>query len=204
MKILVLDNYDSFTYNLVQLLTENSKATVEVFRNDKISLDKVAEYDKIMLSPGPGLPQESGILMQLIEKYAPSKSIFGVCLGLQAIASVYGGKLYNLPHVVHGVATPVNIIRNSYILAGLSPTFIAGRYHSWVADVDTLPDCLEITAEDANHQIMAIQHKTHDLCAVQFHPESILTPEGEMIIQNWLKTGKTKITKNSTSTQHSK
>lgn len=186
MKILVLDNYDSFTFNLVQLLRENSQAQIEVFRNDKISLDQVAEYDKILLSPGPGLPAESGILMPLIERYGAKKSIFGVCLGLQAIVEVYGGGLKNLPNVVHGVATPINIVKNCNLLDGLSSTFMAGRYHSWIADTALLPACLEITAVDAQQQIMAIQHKQFDLSAVQFHPESILTPDGQKIIQNWL------------------
>jgi len=188
MKILVLDNYDSFTFNLVQLLRENSQAQIEVFRNDKISLSQVAKYDKILLSPGPGLPAESGILMPLIERYAAEKSILGVCLGLQAIVEVYGGKLQNLPKVVHGLATAVNIIKSSSLFDGLPSTFMAGRYHSWVADSSTLPACLEITAVDDQQQIMAIQHKQFDLSAVQFHPESILTPDGEKIIQNWLKT----------------
>lgn len=188
MKILVLDNYDSFTFNLVQLLRENSQAQIEVFRNDKISLDQVAKFDKILLSPGPGLPAESGILMPLIERYATEKSILGVCLGLQAIVEVYGGKLQNLPKVVHGLATAVNIIKSSSLFDGLPSTFMAGRYHSWVADSPTLPACLEITAVDEQQHIMAIQHKQFDLSAVQFHPESILTPDGEKIIQNWLKT----------------
>ena len=188
MKILVLDNYDSFTFNLVQLLRENSQTQIEVFRNDKISLSQVAKYDKILLSPGPGLPAESGILMPLIERYAAEKSILGVCLGLQAIVEVYGGKLQNLPKVVHGLATAVNIIKSSSLFDGLPSTFMAGRYHSWVADSSTLPACLEITAVDEQQQIMAIQHKQFDLSAVQFHPESILTPDGEKIIQNWLKT----------------
>ena len=188
MKILVLDNYDSFTFNLVQLLRENSQAQIEVFRNDKISLDEVAKFDKILLSPGPGLPAESGILMLLIERYAAEKSILGVCLGLQAIVEAYGGKLQNLPKVVHGLATSVNIIKSSSLFDGLPSTFMAGRYHSWVADSSTLPACLEIIAVDEQQQIMAIQHKQFDLSAVQFHPESILTPDGEKIIQNWLKT----------------
>ncbi|MCK9450069.1 MAG: aminodeoxychorismate/anthranilate synthase component II [Bacteroidales bacterium] len=188
MKILVLDNYDSFTFNLVQLLRENSQAQIEVFRNDKISLDEVAKFDKILLSPGPGLPAESGILMPLIERYAEEKSILGVCLGLQAIVEAYGGKLQNLPKVVHGLATAVNIIKSSSLLDGLPSPFMAGRYHSWVADSSTLPACLEIIAVDEQQQIMAIQHKQFDLSAVQFHPESILTPDGEKIIQNWLKT----------------
>ncbi len=186
MKILVLDNYDSFTFNLVQLLRENSSAQIDVLRNDKISLEQVADYDKILLSPGPGLPSESGILMPLINRYAAEKSILGVCLGLQAIVEVYGGKLQNLPQVIHGIATPINITKNCNLLNGLPSTFMAGRYHSWIADSESLPACLEITAVDEQQQIMAIQHKHFDLSAVQFHPESILTPEGQKIIKNWL------------------
>lgn len=186
MKILVLDNYDSFTFNLVQLLRESCEAQIEVFRNDKISLDEVADFDKILLSPGPGLPAESGILMSLIERYAAEKSILGICLGLQAIVEVYGGKLQNLPQVIHGVATPIHITKSCNLFHGLASPFMAGRYHSWIADSATLPACLEVTALDAQQQIMAIQHKHFELSAVQFHPESILTPEGQKIIQNWL------------------
>lgn len=187
MKILVLDNYDSFTYNLVQYIEQLSGQVPAVYRNDKINLEEVEAYDKILLSPGPGLPSESGILMPLIARYAESKSIMGVCLGLQAINCVFGGKLINLDQVYHGVATPIQV-KNATdpLFRGIEASFMAGRYHSWVADPQVLPDVLEVTAVDANQQIMAIRHKTFDVCAVQFHPESILTPMGRNILANWI------------------
>lgn len=187
MKLLVLDNYDSFTYNLVQYIEQLSGVAPAVFRNDKISLDEVEQFDKIILSPGPGLPQESGILMPLIERYAASKSIFGVCLGLQAINCVFGGKLINLDRVYHGVASKIFLTTaNDPLFEGLPGEFLAGRYHSWVADPQCLPLDLKITAVDHNQQIMAIRHQRFDLSAVQFHPESILTPLGRAIVANWL------------------
>lgn len=188
MKILVLDNYDSFTYNLVHLLEKLSTDQIDVFRNDKISLRDLDRYDKILLSPGPGLPAESGILMEAIKNYHKTKSIFGVCLGLQAMAECFGGKLLNLPHVVHGLATPVMVLAsNEPLFDGVPKTFMAGRYHSWVAEKESLPSCFSITAESDDGHIMAIRHNTSNLAAVQFHPESILTEFGAEIINNWLK-----------------
>jgi len=188
MKILVFDNYDSFTYNLVQLIKEIApKATVEVFRNDEISLDKVKGYDKILLSPGPGLPSESGLLLPLIKDYAATKSIFGVCLGQQAIGETFGGKLTNLAQVYHGIATPINITASSDLFEGLPTQFEVGRYHSWVVDEKDFPADLTITSKDDKGYIMSLEHKTYDVKGVQFHPESVLTPNGAKILTNWLK-----------------
>jgi anthranilate synthase component II len=187
MKILVFDNYDSFTYNLVHLVEKILHTKVSVFRNDEISLEDVAAFDKIILSPGPGVPLEAGLLVPLIQAYASSKSILGVCLGHQAIAEAFGGSLINLDTVFHGVATPVNILSTSNVLfQGLPPTIEVGRYHSWIVDEDTLPGTLEITARDNNNYIMALSHREYDVQSVQFHPESIMTPNGEAIIRNWL------------------
>lgn len=187
MKILVLDNYDSFTYNLVHLVEKIIHDKVTVFRNDEISLEAIDEYDKIILSPGPGIPSEAGLLLPLIKKYAASKSILGVCLGHQAIGEAFGGNLINLDTVYHGVAMPIHIKpEQSGILRGLSETEEVGRYHSWIVDEKTLPGELEVTATDENGYIMAMQHKTFDVQGVQFHPESVLTPCGEKIMRNWL------------------
>jgi anthranilate synthase component 2 len=191
MKILIFDNYDSFTYNLVHLVEKITHEKVDVYRNDKIALEDVQRYDKIILSPGPGLPSEAGLLLPLIKEYAATKSILGVCLGHQAIGEVFGGKLTNLSSVFHGVATPIEIksqkskIKND-LFKGLDETFNVGRYHSWIVDKKDFPDELEITAEDENGFIMALQHKTYDVQGVQFHPESVLTPDGEKIMRNWL------------------
>ncbi|PKP52519.1 MAG: aminodeoxychorismate/anthranilate synthase component II [Bacteroidetes bacterium HGW-Bacteroidetes-1] len=188
MRILIFDNYDSFTYNLVHIVEKIIGQDVDVFRNDKISIEEVGMYDKILLSPGPGLPSESGILNEVIKKYAPVKSIFGVCLGLQAMVEVFGGKLLNLSEVYHGIATPVNITDSKELIFKEIPDrFMAGRYHSWVADPASLPDCFRLTAEDDNNLVMGIRHNVYDLSAVQFHPESILTEYGEKMIANWLK-----------------
>ena len=188
MKILVFDNYDSFTYNLVHLVEKILHIKVDVFRNDEIALEKVKEYDKIILSPGPGIPSEAGMLLPLIKEYAASKSILGVCLGHQAIGEAFGGSLINLDTVFHGVATPVKILNNkSTILQGLGEQVEVGRYHSWIIDRNNFPDELEITAVDENNYIMALQHKNYDVQGVQFHPESVLTPEGEKMMRNWLK-----------------
>jgi anthranilate synthase component 2 len=188
MKILVFDNYDSFTYNLVHLVEYIVGKKVDVFRNDAIPLEDVAKYDKIILSPGPGLPAESGLLLPLIAEYAASKPILGVCLGHQAIGESFGGKLENLAEVYHGVATPVEILdRETKLFRGLPPSIEAGRYHSWVVSEEGLPACLKITARDAHGYIMGLQHKSLDVCGVQFHPESVLTPDGEKIMRNWLK-----------------
>jgi anthranilate synthase component II len=192
MKILIFDNYDSFTYNLVHLVEKIIHEKVDVYRNDKIPLEKVKEYDKIILSPGPGIPSEAGLLLPLIKEYAATKSILGVCLGHQAIGEAFGGKLTNLSSVFHGVATPVKQVNgqqstvNSQLFNGLPETFLAGRYHSWIISKENFPNELEITAEDENGFIMALQHKTYDVQGVQFHPESVLTPDGEKIMRNWL------------------
>ncbi len=187
MKILIFDNYDSFTYNLVHYVESLTDAKVDVFRNDKIALKEIEKYDKILLSPGPGLPAESGILTDLIKQFAPTKSIFGVCLGMQAIAEVYGGKLFNLSEVHHGVASEVTVTDSKeYLYQGISDKFQAGRYHSWMAEKASLPNCLKITSEDDQGRIMSLRHREYDLRAVQFHPESVLTPEGKKMIQNWL------------------
>jgi anthranilate synthase component II len=194
MKILVFDNYDSFTYNLVHLVEKIVGDKVDVFRNDQIPMEKVQAYDKIILSPGPGLPAEAGMLLPLIKEYGISKSILGVCLGHQAIGEAFGGKLTNLSKVYHGVATPVHIIpqhprntrANPDLFSGLSDGFMAGRYHSWVIDPESFPKVLEVTARDNNGHIMALRHRTLDILGVQFHPESVLTPDGEIIMRNWL------------------
>ncbi len=187
MKILILDNYDSFTYNLVHYVEQECGATVDVYRNDKIELAAVEAYDKILLSPGPGLPSESGILMDLIKTYAPTKDIFGVCLGLQAIAEAFGGSLYNLDRVMHGVATKtVLTAETDPLFNGLPPDFLAGRYHSWAVSPENLPADLVVTAYDTDGTIMAARHKTFKLRGVQFHPESVLTEHGHLMIRNWL------------------
>ncbi len=187
MKILVFDNYDSFTYNLVHLVEKILHQKVDVFRNDKIPLEKVKEYDKIILSPGPGIPEEAGLLLPLIKEYASSKSILGVCLGHQAIGEAFGGKLVNLSTVYHGVATNCQLSTvDCRLFAGMPKTFEAGRYHSWIVSDENFPDELEVTARDDNNYIMALQHKKYDVQGVQFHPESVLTPDGEKIMRNWL------------------
>ena len=185
MKILLLDNYDSFTYNLLHIIKETDNE-VNVIRNDKISLKEIDKYDKIILSPGGGVPSEAGVLLDLIKQYAPTKSILGICLGEQAIAESFGGKLTNLEEVVHGIQTPIIITIEDYIFDGLPTIFEAGRYHSWIVDKTEFPDCLEITATDNNGNIMAIRHKKYDIRGVQFHPESILTPLGKSIILNFI------------------
>jgi len=187
MRILVFDNYDSFTYNLVHLVEYITGEKVEVFRNDQIALEKVKDYDKIILSPGPGIPVEAGLLLPLIKEYAASKSILGVCLGHQAIGEAFGGTLTNLDEVYHGVAMPCKLLTaNCKLFNDMPNTFDVGRYHSWVVSKENFPDELEITAEDDLGFIMAMQHKTYDIQAVQFHPESVLTPVGEKIMRNWL------------------
>jgi len=191
MKILIFDNYDSFTYNLVHMVERITNEKTDVYRNDKISLESISEYDKIILSPGPGLPCESGLLLPLIKKFAPSKSILGVCLGQQAIAEVFGGKLINLKNVYHGVATKVMVDEHrtkmqNDVFKDLPSELDAGRYHSWVVDNEDFPDDLEITARDENGLIMGLRHKAFDVQGVQFHPESVLTPDGEKMIRNWL------------------
>ncbi len=184
-KVLVIDNYDSFTYNLVHYL-EDLDCEVSVKRNDKLTLDEVDSFNKIVLSPGPGIPDEAGLLKAIIEKYAPSKSILGVCLGQQAIGEVFGASLINLETVFHGVATKITTcVDNESLFNGLEKSFNVGRYHSWVID-SNLPDTLEATSFDENGQVMSLRHKTYDVRAVQYHPESILTPNGKQILKNWL------------------
>jgi anthranilate synthase component 2 len=191
MKILIFDNYDSFTYNLVHMVESITNEKSDVYRNDKISLESISEYDKIILSPGPGLPCESGLLLPLIKKFAPSKSIMGVCLGQQAIAEVFGGKLINLKNVYHGVATKIKVDEHrtktqNDVFKDFPSEFEAGRYHSWVVDSENFPQDLEITARDEDGLIMGLRHRTYDVQGVQFHPESVLTPEGEKMMRNWL------------------
>lgn len=187
MNILVFDNYDSFTYNLVHLVEKIINGKVTVVRNDEIPLEKVNAYDKIILSPGPGIPEEAGLLLPLIKEYAPTKSIFGVCLGQQAIGQAFGASLTNLKEVYHGVATNINIIKeDGRLFKDLPKQILAGRYHSWVIDESTLPAELTITAKDEDGFIMALQHNKYDVSGVQFHPESVLTPQGEKIVRNWL------------------
>ena len=186
-KILLLDNYDSFVYNIVHAV-EALGYEVDVYRNDKISLEDVGRYDKIILSPGPGIPSEAGILCDVIKTYGATKSLLGVCLGEQAIGEMYGATLTNLSDVFHGVATDVKVVADDPIFEGITPIFEAGRYHSWCVSAENFPECLEVTALDmVEGRIMALRHKEHDVRGVQFHPESILTPEGEQIIGNWLK-----------------
>ena len=185
-KILVIDNYDSFTYNLVHYL-EDLNCEVTVYRNDEFDIDEISHFDKILLSPGPGIPDEAGLLKAVIAKYAPTKSILGVCLGQQAIGEVFGGTLSNLDKVYHGVATMVKTsVDDELLFEGLGNEFEVGRYHSWVVDTD-LPEVLEATSFDENGQVMSLRHKTFDVRGVQFHPESVLTPNGKKILENWLK-----------------
>lgn len=186
MKVLVIDNYDSFTYNLVHYL-EDLNCDVTVVRNDKLSLEDVEPFHKIVLSPGPGIPDEAGLLKAIIEKYAPTKSVLGVCLGQQAIAEVFGGTLINLEDVYHGVSTKVAIsVDDESLFDGLDKNIEVGRYHSWVVHPN-LPDCLEATSFDENGQIMSLRHKIYDVKGVQYHPESVLTPNGKQILANWIK-----------------
>jgi anthranilate synthase component 2 len=185
LKIVVIDNYDSFTYNLVHYL-EDLGATVTVFRNDEFELKELEVFDKIVLSPGPGIPDEAGLLKEVIKMYAKTKSILGICLGLQAIGEVFGGTLINLEKVYHGVASKITIIENDAIFTNLPNEIEVGRYHSWVISNDNFPQNLIITSVDENKQIMSVKHSVYDVRGVQFHPESILTPDGKKILENWL------------------
>jgi len=186
-KILIIDNYDSFTYNLVHLVNEIG-LQCEVWRNDKFNLDDVDAFSHIILSPGPGIPSEAGLLLDVIARYAPTKSIFGVCLGQQAIAEAFGGQLYNLSRPMHGIATPIKVTdTNEKLFAGLPESFKVGRYHSWVVDQKGLPDVLTVTAiDEQDNSIMALRHKHYDVRGVQFHPESVLTEYGRQMMRNWL------------------
>lgn len=187
MNILVIDNYDSFTFNLVQYLRELSPDPVAVFRNDEITLDEVAKYDFIVLSPGPGLPADAGIMPALIQRYADSKIIFGVCLGMQAIGEAFGGKLHNLAQVFHGIETEIEVTDEDQPLFHSLPKNIkVGRYHSWVVEKENLPEALKITAVDKEGMIMALQHKKYEVSGVQFHPESIMTVHGKDMLKNIL------------------
>jgi anthranilate synthase component 2 len=186
MKILVLDNYDSFTFNIVHYLEKESDAMISVFRNDQINIEDVKSYDKILLSPGPGIPAEAGIMNELINEYAPSKSILGICLGQQAIAEAFGGKLINLQQVFHGVSVKTKVIKEDFLFTSLPKEFMVGRYHSWAVDPNGLPEELEVIAIDETSRIMALRHKEFDIRGVQFHPESILTEYGAEIIRNWV------------------
>lgn len=185
-KIVVIDNYDSFTYNLVHYL-EDLNCEVTVFRNDEFYMEELKDFDKILLSPGPGIPDEAGLLKEVIKTYAPTKSILGVCLGQQAIGEVFGGQLSNLEKVYHGVATLVKIIvPDELLFKDLTDEIEVGRYHSWVVAKENFPDVLEITAVDENGEIMSLRHKTFDVRGVQYHPESVLTPNGKKILENWV------------------
>ncbi|MBR4379955.1 MAG: aminodeoxychorismate/anthranilate synthase component II [Bacteroidaceae bacterium] len=186
-KIVIIDNYDSFTYNLAHLLKELG-AQVDVKRNDQFKMSDLQAYDKIVLSPGPGIPEEAGLLLDVIKTYAGQKPILGVCLGEQAIGQVFGAKLTNLKQVFHGVQTPVFLLKanDSYLFNNLPDVINVGRYHSWVVDQDGFPESLVMTAVSNEGQIMALRHKDYDVLGIQFHPESVLTPEGRTIISNWL------------------
>lgn len=185
MKIIVIDNYDSFTYNLVYLV-RSLGATVEVVRNDQCSFDKLITYDKIILSPGPGIPSEAGQLLEVIHRLAAHRPILGVCLGHQAIGEAFGASLENLRQVHHGIASECHITTPDYLFEGLSRPFTVGRYHSWVVSPEHFPDTLEVTATSSEGEVMALRHRQYDVRGIQFHPESILTPEGRQLMENWL------------------
>lgn len=188
MKILILDNYDSFTFNLLHLVEQIDGVEAEVFRNDEIELEHVQQYDKIILSPGPGLPAEAGIMMQLISEFASSKPMLGVCLGHQAIAQSFEAQLFNLQKLQHGVITLTTVVDASEkIFKNIPGTFKTGRYHSWMVDKKNFPECLKVTAVDEQENMMAFRHKSFDVCGVQFHPESILTEHGKTLMDNWLR-----------------
>lgn len=185
MKILVLDNYDSFTYNLVHSLKKFAQ-DITVKRNDEINLEEVEKFDKILLSPGPGIPDEANLLKPIIKTFASTKSILGVCLGQQAIGEVFGGKLLNTQQVFHGIKSEIEVIKDDLLFENLPQKLEVGRYHSWVVSPENFPESLEITALGPHNEIMALRHKTFDVRGVQFHPESILTPQGDLIISNWI------------------
>lgn len=186
-KIVIIDNYDSFTYNLVHAVEKITKSSVDVFRNDELSLPQVEAYDYIIISPGPGLPEESGLTLDIIKTYYKSKKIFGVCLGLQSIVVAFGGQLKNLSRVLHGIETEMHITHKAPIYQDIEETFIAGRYHSWVADQLNFPKELVVNCIDKDNEIMGVHHIDYPLYGVQFHPESIMTPQGERMIENFLK-----------------
>lgn len=186
MRIAVIDNYDSFTYNLVHLV-KSLGVEVDVFRNDQFQLSSLELYDKLLLSPGPGIPGEAGLLLEVIKTYAPRKPILGICLGHQAIGEVFGGRLVRLRQVYHGVATPCEQMMDEPLFADLPRHFEAGRYHSWVVSREDFPDCLQVTALSSDGQVMALRHKQYDVRGLQFHPESVLTPLGGTILSNWIR-----------------
>lgn len=186
MKIAIIDNYDSFVYNLSHLVKELG-AEVSVMRNDQFRMEELNAFDKILLSPGPGIPEEAGQLLDVIRTYAGKKPVLGVCLGEQAIGEVYGGQLVNLDTVFHGIQSPVTVSAPDYLFEGLPHHFPVGRYHSWVVDRKSLPDCLEVTATSEEGYIMALRHRTLDVRGVQFHPESVLTPDGKQLLANWIR-----------------
>lgn len=186
--IVVIDNYDSFTYNLVHAIKKISGEQVDVFRNDELELSDLEKYDKIVLSPGPGIPEEAGLLLPIIREYAPRKSMLGVCLGHQAIGEAFGGTLTNMNSVLHGIATPVSKTEvPTNLFDGLPDSFMVGRYHSWIVNTEDLPACLQVTSYDEKGLIMSMKHTEYDVEGVQFHPESVLTPLGEQMIANWLR-----------------
>lgn len=184
--IAIIDNYDSFTYNLSHLVKQLG-AEVKVFRNDTFAMEQLEEFDKLILSPGPGIPSEAGLLMDVIATYAGKKPILGICLGHQALGEHFGGQLVNLGEVVHGVATPAHIVADDELFEGLPRTITVGRYHSWVVASDGLPDCFEVTSVSDEGQIMSMRHRILDIHGLQFHPESVLTPDGEQMLRNWMK-----------------
>lgn len=188
LPVLVIDNYDSFTYNLVHYIEKYSAGEVHIFRNDEILLSEIEKYRNIVLSPGPGLPKDAGVLCDVIKHFSVSKNILGICLGHQAIAEVFGAHLFNLPQVYHGVSHQINIIKQSQISEGIPDVFMAGRYHSWAVKKNNFPDSLEILMEDENGVAMALKHKIYNVYGLQFHPESIMTEFGEKFIENWLNT----------------
>ena len=191
MKILVLDNYDSFTYNLVKIIRDlGFNENLEIIRNDKISLEEVDQFDKILISPGPGIPDEAGIMKALIKTYAQTKSILGICLGHQGIAEVFGAELLLLDTVLHGIANRIEVIEYSYLFNDIPETFQAGHYHSWTVNPESINGALKVLALDEDENIMALCHKKYDLAGLQFHPESVLTPVGETIIKNWINNSK--------------
>lgn len=185
MSIAMIDNYDSFTYNLVHLVKELG-AEIEVFRNDQFELPELERFEKIMLSPGPGIPEEAGKLIDVIREYAGKKPILGICLGEQAIGEFFGGKLVNLSDVFHGVQTPAHIVSSDPIFNDMEKDIVVGRYHSWVVDAESIPPCLEVTCISDEGQVMALRHRNYDIRGIQFHPESVLTPEGKRMINNWI------------------
>lgn len=186
MKIVIIDNYDSFTYNLSHLVKELG-AEVTVYRNDQFEMSQLEAFDKIILSPGPGIPSEAGLLLDVIKAYAGKKPILGVCLGHQAIGESFGGNLTNIGEVVHGVATPCHVTTEDYLFNGLPKDIEIGRYHSWVVDTDGFPGCLEVTSVSDEGFIMSLRHKSFDIRGIQYHPESVLTPDGKAILSNWLR-----------------